>query len=164
MARDCQLIQNRRCSALVAVATCAALTLTCGSAASRRSAAIASESLEPGLTIENVLEVIERASARPDSWALGIQECADTSDVFTVRHASGIGGYAVTAISNIETRAQERWTKQYPNREVLVAELQRLPMTRCSRARVWFGQEWEITVSLDDAGRIRDVEAPIQFD
>ena len=124
----------------------------------------ASEVLQRGLSIASVIELAERVAARPDYWAVGIQECRGTSDVYAVKYSSATGRYVMTAIGKSDSHAEERWHKEFVSRDQLVAEIENLPVTQCRRATISFGQEWVIAATLDDQGRVLETKPPYQLD
>ena len=142
----------------------AGMACGCSDPASRRAAMAASQGLQRGLSIASVIELAERVAAGPDYWVVGVQECRGTSDVYAVKYSSATGRYVMTAIGNSDSRAEERWRKELVSRDHLVAEIEELPVTQCRRATITFGQEWLITATLDDQGRLLEAKPPFQLD
>ena len=124
----------------------------------------ASKALQRGLSVPNMVEIAERFAAKPTSWVVGIRECRGTSDTFAVSHSSANGPYVMIAISNYDSHAGDRWRKEFASRDQLIAEIERLPVAQCRGATLQFGQEWVITATLDDQGRLLEAKPPYQLD
>lgn len=154
----------KRPYAYVLAVLCAGMAWACSDPASRRSAIAANEGLQRGLSVASVIELAERVAAAPDSWDVGIQECGGTSEVFAVKYSPATGRYVMTAIGNSDSHAEERWRKELVSRDDVVAEIEKLPITQCRRASIWFGGEWVITATLDDQGRLLETKGPYQRD
>jgi hypothetical protein len=154
---------KRPCAWILAL-LCSGSAWGCGDPAARRSAMAASEGLRRGLSVAGVIELAERVAAEPDSWAVGTQECDGTSDVFAVDYSAATARYVLIAIDNADSHAEEHWRKEFATRELLISEIEHLPVTRCRRAKMSFGQEWVIAATLDDGGRVLEAKPPYQLD
>jgi hypothetical protein len=141
------------------------LVLTCATPScfldlgSQQAVETAHASLRRGMTLREVVQVVEAAADEVGAWSARLTTCGEPSSAFEVRYSRGDSRYTIEESYQIAPYRWELRLTRFAANEDLLRLLDTTPLRGCRSARTTFGRRW-IDIGFDRLGKVDEISFP----